>query len=243
MIEARGLVKMYALGEVTIRALDGVDVTVAEGELVAITGASGSGKSTLMNILGCLDRPDGGQYMLSGQDVSKLPDDRLAQIRNRQIGFVFQTFNLLPRMTALENAGLPLLYAGRSDFRVRATEALETVGLGARMKHEPNQLSGGERQRVAIARAIVMDPKILLADEPTGNLDSATGEEILAIFHRLNEAGRTILIVTHDPHVAGCCRRQIHMKDGRIQPQPGEVCVPSGADATAQGNEGDTARA
>jgi len=216
MIEARGLVKTYRLGATTIRALDGVDVAIAQGELVAVTGASGSGKSTLMNILGCLDRPDSGTYLLAGEDVSKLPDDRLAEIRNRRIGFVFQTFNLLPRMTALENAGLPLLYGGRYDYRERAEEALEIVGLADRAGHEPNQLSGGERQRVAIARAIVTDPSLILADEPTGNLDSRTGAEIIELFERLNAQGRTIVIVTHDAGVARHCRREIRMLDGRV---------------------------
>ena len=216
MIEARGLVKTYTLGESTIHALDGVDVSIDEGEMVAVMGASGSGKSTLMNVLGCLDRPDGGEYVLAGEDVSKLDDDRLAEIRNRHIGFVFQTFNLLSRTTALDNVGLPLLYAGRDDFRERAGAALRTVGLADRMRHDPSQLSGGERQRVATARAIVMDPSIILADEPTGNLDSKTGEEILSLFRRLNEEGRTVLVVTHDPNVARHCAREIHMRDGRI---------------------------
>lgn len=216
MIEARGLVRTYTLGESTIRALDGVDISVAEGEMVAVMGASGSGKSTLMNVLGCLDRPDSGDYVLGGEDVSKLNDDRLAEIRNRRIGFVFQTFNLLARTTALGNVGLPVLYAGRDDFRERAEAALRTVGLDERMKHDPSQLSGGERQRVAIARAIVMEPTVMLADEPTGNLDSKTGEEIMSLFHRLNEDGRTVLVVTHDTNVARHCTREIHMRDGRI---------------------------
>lgn len=216
MIEARGLVKTYRMGESTIRALDGVDLSIAEGELLAVTGPSGSGKSTLMNILGCLDRPDAGSYRLAGEDVSHLSDDRLAEIRNRRIGFVFQTFNLLSRMTALENVGLPLMYAGRSDFRERAEEALASVGLAGRANHEPNQLSGGERQRVAIARAIVTNPAVILADEPTGNLDSRTGAEIMELFERLNAQGRTIVIVTHDSSVARHCRRELKMRDGRI---------------------------
>ncbi len=216
MIDAKGLVKTYTLGGATVRALDGVDLRVDEGEMVAITGASGSGKSTLMNILGCLDRPDSGSYYLAGEDVAKLPKSRLATIRNRRIGFVFQTFNLLPRMTALENVELPLLYAGQKHIRDRAMEALNTVGLGNRTHHEPNQLSGGQRQRVAVARAIVTDPAILLADEPTGNLDSRTGAEILDLFSALHQQGRTILIVTHEPAVAQHCQRRIHMVDGRI---------------------------
>jgi len=216
MIETRGLRKTYQLGETTVRALDGVDVAIEDGEMVAITGPSGSGKSTLMHILGCLDIPDGGSYVLAGEDVSRLSKDRLAGIRNRRIGFVFQSFNLLPRLSALENTELPLLYSGRGNVREVAEKALDTVGLAGRMMHEPNQLSGGERQRVAVARAIVTDPAIVLADEPTGNLDSRTGEEILGLFRELNAQGRTIIMVTHDPQVAGHCRRRICMKDGQV---------------------------
>ena len=184
--------------------------------MVAITGPSGSGKSTLMHILGCLDRPDEGRYLLAGEDVSRMSRDRLAEVRNRRIGFVFQTFNLLPRMSALENVELPLLYAGRTDTREIARAALERVGLGDRLRHEPNQLSGGQRQRVAIARALVTDPALLLADEPTGNLDSRTGEEILALFKALNREGHTIVIVTHDPAIAAFCDRQVRLRDGRV---------------------------
>ncbi len=217
MIIADDLVKTYTLGGQTVRALDGVTLRIEDGELLAITGASGSGKSTLMNILGCLDRPDSGSYSLGGEDVSQLSGDRLAEIRNRHIGFVFQSFNLLPRMSAMENVELPLLYQGNHEARARAEKALTTVGLGDRMHHEPNQLSGGQRQRVAVARAIVTDPSMILADEPTGNLDSKTGVEILALFKRLNDEGRTIVIVTHDSSVAQHCKREIAMRDGKIR--------------------------
>ena len=216
IIEAQALVKTYKLGGTTVRALDGVDLEVPEGDMLAIAGPSGSGKSTLMHIVGCLDRPDGGRYVLAGEDVSSLSRNRLAEVRNQRIGFVFQTFNLLPRMNALENVELPLLYAGLRGAKDRAAEALRTIGLEDRMHHKPNQLSGGQRQRVAIARALITDPAILLADEPTGNLDSKTGEEILELFVSLNAAGRTIILVTHEADIAARCRRQIHMRDGRI---------------------------
>jgi len=216
IIEARQLVKTYELGGTTVRALDGVDLDVPEGDMLAIAGPSGSGKSTLMHIIGCLDRTDGGRYVLAGEDISSLSRNRLAEIRNRRIGFVFQTFNLLPRMNALENVELPLLYAGLRHAKDRAAAALKTVGLDDRMHHKPSQLSGGQRQRVAVARALITDPAILLADEPTGNLDSKTGEELLALLETLNASGHTIIIVTHDPDIAARCRRQIHMRDGRI---------------------------
>ena len=216
MIRAEHLVKTYTLGGAVIRALDDVSFEINDGEMLAITGASGSGKSTLMNILGCLDRVDSGNYVLAGEDVSKLSKDSLAEIRNRRIGFVFQSFNLLPRITALENVELPLLYGANKNTKARAEKALKTVGLGDRMEHEPNQLSGGQRQRVAIARAIVSDPAIILADEPTGNLDSKTGIEILAQFKALHAQGRTIIMVTHDRSLAAHCQREIHMIDGRI---------------------------
>ena len=216
MIRAEGLVKTYAMGAETVRALDGVSLELADGEMVAVTGPSGSGKSTLMNVLGCLDRPDAGRYWLAGEDVSGLSDDQLAAVRNRRIGFVFQTFNLLPRTSALENVELPLLYGRHGEARQMAVRALETVGLADRMRHEPSQLSGGQCQRVAVARAIVTDPELLLADEPTGNLDSHTGQEILGLFGKLNAEGRTVVLVTHDPAVAAHCRRRVHMADGRI---------------------------
>ena len=216
VIDIAWLKKTFLLGAVEVRALDGIDMQVFKGERIAITGPSGSGKSTLMNIIGCLARPDSGEYVLAGEHVARLTGDRLARIRNRYIGFVFQTFNLLPRLTALENVELPLLYGGVRDANDRARAALETVGLADRMDHEPSQLSGGQRQRVAIARAIVTDPSILLADEPTGNLDTKTGDEIMALFDTLHDQGRTIIMVTHDPEVAARCERQIHIRDGRI---------------------------
>ena len=216
IIEARDLVKRYELGGQVVNALAGVGLEIEEGEMVAITGPSGSGKSTLMHIIGCLDQPDSGVYMLAGENVAGLSRDRLAEVRNKHIGFVFQTFNLLPRMSALENVELPLLYAGNKQPGDRALKALQTVGLGERTHHEPNQLSGGQRQRVAIARAIVTDPAIILADEPTGNLDSRTGEEIMGLFHKLNAEGRTIIMVTHEPEIAQQCKRVIRIYDGRI---------------------------
>jgi putative ABC transport system ATP-binding protein len=216
IIEIQELVKSYTLGDTIVRALDGVSLDIDEGEMVAVTGPSGSGKSTLMHILGCLDVPDSGLYRLAGENVAGLSSDRLAEIRNQRIGFVFQTFNLLPRLSALENVELPMLYAKRHDAKDQAAEALKIVGLENRMHHEPNQLSGGQRQRVAIARAIVTNPAMILADEPTGNLDSKTGEEIMGLFDSLNTQGRTIIIVTHEPDVAGRCQRAIHLRDGRI---------------------------
>ena len=216
MIRVENLVKTYNLGGNIVRALDDVSFEIRDGEMTAITGASGSGKSTLMNILGCLDHADSGTYHLAGDDVLLLSNDRLAEIRNLRIGFVFQSFNLLARMSALENVELPLLYGAKKGSRERAEKALKTVGLGDRMHHEPNQLSGGQRQRVAVARAIATDPAIILADEPTGNLDSKTGVEILGLFQSLNDQGRTIVIVTHDRDVAKHCPNEINMRDGRI---------------------------
>jgi putative ABC transport system ATP-binding protein len=216
MIETKSLVKTYVLGGDTINALDDVSIKINEGDMFAITGASGSGKSTLMNILGCLDTPDSGEYFLDGEDVSKLKKNRLAEIRNRKIGFIFQTFNLLPRMSAMENVELPLLYAGETNPRPLAKAALEKVGLGDRIKHAPNQLSGGQRQRVSVARALVTDPAIILADEPTGNLDSKTGMEIIELFESLNGEGRTIIVVTHEAEIAETCKRRIKLVDGKI---------------------------
>jgi putative ABC transport system ATP-binding protein len=216
LIEVESLTKTYDLGGTLVHALDRVSMIVNDGEMVAITGPSGSGKSTLMHILGCLDTPDSGVYRLAGENVAGLSSDRLAEIRNRHIGFVFQTFNLLPRLTSLENVELPLLYAQDKCAREKATEALHTVGLSDRMKHGPNQLSGGQRQRVAVARAIVTNPSMILADEPTGNLDSKTGHEILELFHQLNAEGRMIVVVTHDPDVARQCGRAIRIFDGHI---------------------------
>lgn len=216
VIETHDLRKTYILGESVVHALDGVSFRVEEGEMVAIMGPSGSGKSTLMNVIGCLGRPDSGDYFLAGDNVAQLASNKLAGIRNRYIGFIFQTFNLLPRLSALENVELPLLYAGRRDARARAEKALATVGLANRMGHDPSQLSGGQRQRVAIARAIGTDPSILLADEPTGNLDTKTGNEIMDLFHALQAQGRTIIMVTHDPETAERCERTIHIRDGRI---------------------------
>ncbi|MHB8959478.1 MAG: ABC transporter ATP-binding protein [Candidatus Limnocylindrales bacterium] len=210
--------RVYDLGRVQVRALAGASLRVGEGEFVAIIGPSGSGKSTLMNILGCLDRPTGGRYVLDGVPVEELSDDGLALVRSRMIGFVFQNYNLLPRTSALENVATPLLYqgVGRRERHERARAALERMGLADRMDHEPSELSGGQQQRVAIARALVTNPRLILADEPTGNLDSHTGEEVLQLFHELNDAGSTIVLITHDSDVAVRAGRQIHVRDGRI---------------------------
>lgn len=218
LIRVDRLARHYAVGGEVVRALDGVSFDVARGEWVAIVGQSGSGKSTLMNLLGCLDTPTSGSYRLNGADVQDLEDDALADLRNREIGFVFQTFQLLPRATALGNVELPLVYRGvpRRERRERAEAALSAVGLSHRMHHRPNELSGGQRQRVAVARALVGDPSILLADEPTGNLDSSTGEEIMRLFTELHERGHTILLVTHEARLAARCPRAIRLMDGRV---------------------------
>jgi putative ABC transport system ATP-binding protein len=219
LIEARGLWKSYSMQAEEVHALRGVDLDVESGEYAAIMGPSGSGKSTLMNLLGCLDTPSKGSYLLNGREVSAMDDDELAHVRNQEIGFVFQTFHLLPRASALRNVELPLVYRGvRAEERAeRARKALESVDLGDRLGHRPNELSGGQRQRVAIARALVNEPSIVLADEPTGNLDSATGEEILAIFNQLNRRGNTLLVVTHEEDVAAHAKRIIRLRDGRIE--------------------------
>lgn len=216
IIEVKNIEKIYRVGDYQIRALNGVSFHIEPQEILAVMGSSGSGKSTLMYILGCLDRPTSGTYFLEGADVSLLSDDQLAEIRNRKIGFVFQTFNLLPRTNAIENVEIPLIYGGIRDSRKRAIEALERVGLNNRMYHLPTQLSGGEGQRVAIARALVVNPIIILADEPTGNLDTKTGSEIMDLFRELNSQGVTVLIVTHESHIAQKCHRIIHLRDGQI---------------------------
>jgi putative ABC transport system ATP-binding protein len=218
VIQVRQLTREYDMGGELIHALRGVSLEIRRNEYVAIMGPSGSGKSTLMNVLGCLDTPTSGEYWLNGQEVSRMPDDALARVRNREIGFVFQTFNLLPRSTALQNVELPLVYAGvpARERRRRAEEALTRVGLGERMAHRPNELSGGQRQRVAIARGLVNRPSILLADEPTGNLDSTTSDEIMKVFGDLQRQGQTIILVTHEPSIAAFAQRTVVLRDGRI---------------------------
>ena len=217
LIEFRDIHKIYKMGEFEVNALRGVSFAIQPGEMVAIMGASGSGKSTAMNIMGCLDRPTSGSYFLEDRDVSRLSDSDLARVRNHQIGFVFQNFNLLARTTALENVELPLIYSGIvPKRRERAKAALTRVGLGERLTHKPNELSGGQQQRVAIARALVNEPSIILADEPTGNLDSKSGEEVIQIFQQLNDGGITMVMVTHEPDIAECCKRVLRFTDGRL---------------------------
>jgi putative ABC transport system ATP-binding protein len=227
LIKVENLTKVYGMGEVAVRALDGLDLTIDEGEFVAIMGPSGSGKSTLMNILGCLDRPTEGHYWLGGEDVSQFNKTQLARIRNRRIGFIFQSYNLLPRMSALKNVILPLLYNSNGPQRQSAAkrealaiEALEAVGLGDRVHHRPTELSGGQQQRVAIARALVNDPLIILADEPTGNLDTRSSLEIVAILHELHQRGRTIVMITHEPDMGAQAQRIVYLRDGRVVPVP-----------------------
>jgi putative ABC transport system ATP-binding protein len=216
VIQLEGVTKAYQMGKQKIEVLHGIDLAIDDGEMVAIMGPSGSGKTTLMNILGCLDVPTSGRYLLDGIDVSRLSDHRLAKIRSRKVGFVFQAFNLVPRTSAVRNVELPLVYAGVRSRRNPARQALEQVGLGDRQKHLPSELSGGQQQRVAIARALINDPAILLADEPTGNLDTTSSAEILKLLGELNDAGRTVVVITHEEEIARCAKRVVRMRDGRI---------------------------
>jgi putative ABC transport system ATP-binding protein len=244
LIDLKDIHKVYEMGVEQVRALNGVDLAVERGEYVAIMGSSGSGKSTLMNLVGCLDTPSSGSYVLNGVAVQELDDSQLAGIRNKEIGFVFQTFNLLARTDALHNVELPLIYAGmsRGERRDRARKALEKVGLGSRMHHQPNELSGGQRQRVAIARALVNDPSILLADEPTGNLDSATSEEIMALFDELHQGGNTVVLVTHEPDIAEHAWRKVMLKDGKVvSDQPTARADRAAAAAGTAGSSGTSA--
>ncbi len=219
LIKIEGLTKTYTIGEETVNALNGVDLEILKNQYVALMGPSGSGKSTLMNILGCLDRPSSGDYFLNGPNVATLTDNALAEIRNKEIGFVFQTFNLLPKYSALENVALPLVYAGWTEQRrlSRAKEVLDQVGLGNRMQHKPNELSGGQRQRVAVARALVNNPSIILADEPTGNLDTKTSHEIMRLFQDIHDLGNTVILVTHEEDIAAHAHRIIRMRDGKVE--------------------------
>lgn len=219
VIDIKGITRNFQLGQETVKVLKGIDLTIEKGEYVAFMGPSGSGKSTLMNLLGCLDTPTSGSYILNGADVSTMTDDQLAEIRNKEIGFVFQTFNLLPRTTALDNVALPMIYAGKSktERNERAAEVLKNVGLADRMDHKPNQLSGGQRQRVAVGRALVNKPSIILADEPTGNLDSKTSVEIMNLFDEIHAAGNTVILVTHEEEIAEHAHRVIRLRDGIIE--------------------------
>jgi putative ABC transport system ATP-binding protein len=238
LIDIRDITKVYEMGEEKVHALSGVSVGVERGEYVAIMGPSGSGKSTLMNLIGCLDTPTSGSYILNGKEVARMTDDELAAIRNQEIGFVFQTFNLLPRTSAVQQVELPLVYGGlsRKERRERAIKALHAVGLADRMAHTPNEMSGGQRQRVAIARALINDPSILLADEPTGNLDSQTGAEIMGLFDELNSRGNTIVLVTHEEDIASHARRIVRLRDGKILADEINVrYVPGAARAAAAG--------
>jgi putative ABC transport system ATP-binding protein len=221
MLELENITKVYKAGQTEVPALRGISCRIKSGEMVSIVGPSGSGKSTLMNIIGCLDRPTSGKYRLEGIEVDSLNDNQLAEIRNKKIGFVFQSFNLLPRVTALANVELPLIYAGAGNRRQRALQLLDSVGLAHRVNHTPSELAGGEQQRVAIARALVNNPSLILADEPTGNLDTQTSQEIMLIFKRLNEQGMTVVLVTHEPDIAAYTQRTIRVRDGRIE---GGVC-------------------
>ena len=218
MIEMKAVTKTYLMGDEEVKALDGASLRIDDGDFVAIIGPSGSGKSTLMNIIGCLDVADGGEYILDGQPIEAYSEEELAHIRNRKLGFVFQNFNLLPKLSALENVELPLVYQGvrNRERRERATAALVRIGLGDRLHHKPTELSGGQQQRVAVARAIVTQPSLILADEPTGNLDQKTGQEIISLFHELHESGNTIVLITHDDHIASQAKRTIRILDGRV---------------------------
>jgi putative ABC transport system ATP-binding protein len=240
LIETKTISKVYRMGDVEVHALREVSFVLQEGESVAVMGASGSGKSTLMNILGCLDRPTSGEYRLAGEEVSQLDRDALARLRNRTLGFVFQSFNLLSRTSALENVELPLLYAGVSgrERHARAMEALKRVGLGDRMHHHPNQMSGGQQQRVAVARALVTRPRLIVADEPTGNLDSRTSIEIMALFQELGRAGITLLLVTHEPDIARFASRVVVMRDGRVQSDVRQIPMPAQIDRSMNAGEG-----
>lgn len=241
IISIKDLKKTYVMGAEKVQALKSITLDINKNEYVALMGPSGSGKSTLMNLLGCLDTPTGGDYVLNGENVSLLDDGELAEVRNKEIGFVFQTFNLLPRLSSLENVALPLVYAGigKSNRLDRAFETLEKVGLGDRVEHKPNELSGGQRQRVAIARALVNDPAIILADEPTGNLDTKTSIEIMEIFEKLHEAGNTIIVVTHEPDIAAHAHRIIRLRDGLVEKDEANLNIISAFDATHRYLSGD----